>query len=385
MIFLFSLKIKEFAIILHDVSDFDKYQKPKNHIMKLFEREFEDVFVVFYEHLIEKGLKLVGRQVRLENGLIVDVLFTDRQNRNVILELKRDAITKEDIGQSIQYAGLIENSRVILAAPLISKSVKRAFDHYGIEYLEFDKDKIFELFKKIPKTANKGNINDIKIPKQIFSEPLLSKIRDGNIAFKVTYVDKNWNGVCSDNLYDYNVENRVWCKYQSTFKESCRHKKYLNWDIIKMKTIPCYDSVASSELSFSPGFSRDSIVPYRCLDAKVKKIALFTSREPGELENERFIFAIGQIDFIDKPRLMDTKEETYYCENESAIRFDEKNYPKFWKYYKNLNAPDRIAWNTGLFRYISDNVLRNLLKDILQSSNYSNQIKRNARVLQDIL
>jgi len=101
---------------------------------KITEKQIEDVFEIFYEELLEGGLTLKGRQVVLENRLRIDLLFEDKKGKNLVLELKRDAITKEDIGQILDYAGLIKNSRVILAAPIISKRIKIAFEHYGIEY-----------------------------------------------------------------------------------------------------------------------------------------------------------------------------------------------------------------------------------------------------------
>ena len=49
---------------------------------------------------------------------------------------------------------------------------------------------------------------------------------------------------------------------------------------------------------------------------------------------------------------------------EKAISFQEGNYPLFWNYYRNLNAPNRKAWNTGLFRYMNDRLIYDLLHDI---------------------
>jgi len=87
--------------------------------MSLNERQIEDVFSVFYKTLISKELTLVGRQCTMADRR-VDLLFTDKAKRKVIVELKRKAPTREDVGQLLEYAGMIENPRVILAAPVIS-------------------------------------------------------------------------------------------------------------------------------------------------------------------------------------------------------------------------------------------------------------------------
>jgi 3-methyladenine DNA glycosylase/8-oxoguanine DNA glycosylase len=51
------------------------------------------------------------------------------------------------------------------------------------------------------------------------------------------------------------------------------------------------------------------------------------------------------------------------CYDEN-IQKDEAQKMLFWNYYKNKNAPDRIAWGQGLYRYISDEQAANILRDI---------------------
>lgn len=44
---------------------------------------------------------------------------------------------------------------------------------------------------------------------------------DGNIAFKCTWNDAGFKGICSQSAYDYDVsKNRVWCT-----KSPCRHSQ----------------------------------------------------------------------------------------------------------------------------------------------------------------
>ena len=41
----------------------------------------------------------------------------------------------------------------------------------------------------------------------------IKKGEDGNVAFKVTYVDRNWSGVCSEKGYKDNLaDGRIWCE-----------------------------------------------------------------------------------------------------------------------------------------------------------------------------
>jgi hypothetical protein len=334
--------------------------------MKISEKQIEDVFAVYHDQLIENNLKLIGRQYALENQLRVDLLFKDKNNKNLVVELKKDSISREDIGQTLQYAGLIKDSRVILAAPIIASSIKTAFEHYGIEYIEFYMSEIERLFNKLKDSPQeKSRPSKIDLPRILQSVPISNKsLVDGNIAFKLTYNDKNWNGVCSVKLYDYNYKNRTWCGKQDEYGYNCQDEEFSNPKDLNENHSPCFESFALKTLSFSPGVSHGDIrrdTPYRCLNAKVGKIALFTSRTPDEIENERFILAIGVIDYIQTSE--DREFEVYYIDKDTAIIFDKDNYPKFWKYYRNQNT-DRVAWNTGLFRYVEDKTIRQLLLDL---------------------
>src|SRR5262245_14553439 len=94
------------------------------------------------------GHRLLGRQQTLEGTrLKVDLLFEDQARRKMVIELKRDSVSREDVGQLLEYAGLIPNSRVILAAPHIASAIKTAFEHYVIEYIEFSRTEIAKLHR----------------------------------------------------------------------------------------------------------------------------------------------------------------------------------------------------------------------------------------------
>ena len=53
--------------------------------------------------LLEHGLVIVGRQVRLEGGPL-DLLALDPQGRWVLIEIKRERLRREVIAQAIDYA-----------------------------------------------------------------------------------------------------------------------------------------------------------------------------------------------------------------------------------------------------------------------------------------
>jgi hypothetical protein len=207
--------------------------------------------------------------------------------------------------------------------------------------------------------------------------------RDGNVAFKVTYTDSNWSGVCSIDLALKNCLTKDWCKLQAEYEINCQHSQYSNPDDLNKNFSPCYDSIAQKELIFYPGHfhseEKDGI-PKNALDIKKDKIAIFTSKEGGAKEDDRFIFAIGRIDEIE---LVEDEAVGYYqyiCEKDSAIIFRNKR-PKFWNYYTNKKAPSRAAWNSLLFRYLEDSIVEEVLKDIALTNRFPAQYRKKAEVL----
>lgn len=358
--------------------------------MKLLEKQIEDVFEIFHAQLIEPGLKLLSRQFIFNNGRRADLIFEDKNKRKVVVELKRDVVVREDVGQLLEYYGIMDNEkpRVVLAAPIIPSSLKLSFEHFGIEYIEFSLPKIEKLLQQIENRTKEDILSDqFEIPEQIVSEPLLSrKIVDGNIAFKVVYNDKKWEAPCSPNIAAYNFEPRTWCGIQSSFKNNCQ-SEYYNCKLDSVH-FPCHDSIALKELQFYPGHShganQDKNEPRRCLGAKMGKIALFTSKEPGEPESERFIFAIGQINNLDTNQDSDDHYEIIGCDKENAIIFNEDWRPKYWDYHRNENNPERFAWNSGLFRYINDNAIHSLLTDLTKCRRLSKKQKKNCKELLSI-
>ena len=349
--------------------------------MKLSEKQIEDVFEIYYKELLSPDFELVERQYVFKNKRRADLIFIDKNKTKVIVELKRDAVTREDIGQLIEYRGILdkENPRIILVAPIIPSTIKKSFEHFGIEYLEFNINKVLELYNSI-KNSTKPKIN-VEL-KEIVSEPLSEKrVIDGNVAFKITYNDKNWSGICSPNVADFNFKNRTWCKIQSQYENNCQTISDQDFD---EGYFPCMDCVALLDLSFYAGTfhgKKRNNEPMRAINIKIGKLALFTSREPGTSERERFVFAIGQLNRITEENLGNTvPNEIFHCDKETAVIFNSNFKPKFWNYYRNANT-NLEKWNTGLIRYVNDNQAVNLLKDLIKDKRLTNKQRKNTKTL----
>lgn len=215
----------------------------------------------------------------------------------------------------------------------------------------------------------------------------MDKTRDGNVAFKVTYTDSNWGGVCTPDLAEKNFIGKEWCKVQSDYEINCQHPIYSEPAKLNKEFAPCYDCIAQKELVFYAGHfhsrSKDN-EPKSALDIELGKMALFTSKERGEEESERFIFAIGQISEIEIVQDPNGDYPRYFCDLDSAIIF-KRNRPLFWKYYTNKKAPTRAAWNSMLFRYLEDDLVREVLLDIARTKRYPGKYRSKAENLLNYL
>jgi hypothetical protein len=103
------------------------------------ECDFETILAK-YPDMIDKGLRLLGHQVTMF-GRRMDLLFEDRFNRKLIIELKVGPIKDEHIGQVLSYEGMLLSAddptvRVMLIGNRVPPNIQRALDHHGIAWRE---------------------------------------------------------------------------------------------------------------------------------------------------------------------------------------------------------------------------------------------------------
>jgi uncharacterized HhH-GPD family protein len=177
---------------------------------------------------------------------------------------------------------------------------------------------------------------------------------NNNLAFKCTWNDSGFKGICSQPTYQYNLsKKRAWCT-----KAHCRSFKGKPTD----ENHPCYESILFTEWRFGAGWDhKNEERPREIKKAKVGEIALLTTLEPDKEEDERKIIGFLKIGKIDKG---EEKETVIYGNPSESLEIDSEIKIKFWDYYANPNAPDKHRWGTGLFRYIDDRIILNFLKDL---------------------
>ena len=191
---------------------------------------------------------------------------------------------------------------------------------------------------------------------------------DGNIAFKVTFVDREWRGVCSDETasYNINVAKKTWCEKQIGDVDNCRLPKYQDTSLLQSE-FPCYDCRVLNSFEYFSGMAHGPVrdgEPLPSNKASVGKLAIFTSVKPEQPEENRFVFAVAPILTIEKHPVHEY--DVFKCDSEQALIFREELRPLFWRSYFNANKPESKKWNTGLFRYVPDAIDVDLLEQVVK-------------------
>ncbi|MGN1104465.1 MAG: hypothetical protein ACI4QI_06260 [Candidatus Coproplasma sp.] len=212
--------------------------------------------------------------------------------------------------------------------------------------------------------------------------------RGKHIAFKCNYCDGGnsanclgFKGVCSDEKIEYNVHNHAqsWCAHPD-----CPCRQYSLGQITRPQldathangNFTCYESVMLTSWKAAAGEDRDGS-PRKILSAEVDKIAVLTTVLPGTDEKDRVIFAV----FLIGEAFIGSNVQSGYVVGREGFTIEltpnEAKQLKFWNYYSNKNLS--IAWKQGLFHYLTRDVCKNILDDIIKMGG------DNARIAQELL
>ena len=177
------------------------------------------------------------------------------------------------------------------------------------------------------------------------------------IAFKMNFCDGGatservgFDGVCSaENLFR-NVRElrRPWCS-----NDRCACKKFFGGRNFLRGEFVCYENTLLRDWRVAVGENTDG-KPRTIRDGQENHLCILTTVRPNMPEFDRIIFAM----FIMHEIFSGDDENAGYVEADDFWRLefrpDEVHMMKFWDVYRNPNAPQRIQWGTGLFRYFDD-------------------------------
>lgn len=120
----------------------------------MLEKDIENLISMYPEEFFpNSGFKLKGQQVKL-GKCYADIMFTDKYNREIIVEVKKGLLSRDAAGQIIEYYGLLKQQHpdkiveLILCANVIPHERKIFLENAGIECKELGISLILNVAKK---------------------------------------------------------------------------------------------------------------------------------------------------------------------------------------------------------------------------------------------
>lgn len=207
------------------------------------------------------------------------------------------------------------------------------------------------------------------------------KVEKANIAFKCNFCDGGcsidnigYKGVCSDEIIKHNIEVRGH-KACNNAESYCF--KYYNGiitredleDFMKVNGSVCYESKMLINWEAHAGYSltkENYLKPMTLPRVQTHSLCVLTTRLPYMDEKDRFIFAVF---LVDDTFVGNDKNDGYVTTSSKfrlSFSMEEAQKLKYWNYCVNSNKPEKISWNQGLYRYIDDVQVSQILRDIVK-------------------
>ena len=121
----------------------------------MLEKDIENLIANYPDEFFpHSGFKLIGQQVKL-GRCFADILFEDKYNRKIIVEVKRGILSRDASGQVMEYYGLLKNQNpkdiveLILCANIIPQERKTFLETIGIECKELGINLINQVAEKV--------------------------------------------------------------------------------------------------------------------------------------------------------------------------------------------------------------------------------------------
>lgn len=120
----------------------------------MLEKDIENLIAKYPDEFFpDSGLKLIGQQIKL-GRCYADIIFEDKHNRKVIVEVKRGILSRDASGQVMEYYGLLKAERpvdfieLVLCANIIPPERKTFLETIGIECKELGINLINQIAEK---------------------------------------------------------------------------------------------------------------------------------------------------------------------------------------------------------------------------------------------
>lgn len=174
------------------------------------------------------GFNLQGQQIRL-GKCRADILFQDKYDRTIIIEVKKGILSRDASGQLLEYYGLLKQEtphtiiELILCANVIPAERRMFLENYGIECKELGLGLITSIARKynyrfLDEDKNEQTLN-VDAKERKHAEP---------IPFDAKREERVWIFQTNPNRYDilnalsdlsYNKETWLVNQYQNEIKQ----------------------------------------------------------------------------------------------------------------------------------------------------------------------
>lgn len=156
--------------------------------MRMLEKDMENLIAKNPDEFFpNSGFKLIGQQKSLHKR-VVDIVFRDKFDRTIFIEIKKGILSRDAAGQIMEYYGLLKNEKpgtiieVIVCANTIPPERREFLERAGIECREIGVHRIEEVARKCGyEFIKNGNILD---PIPPVKEPSDSGGRSNSVVFK---------------------------------------------------------------------------------------------------------------------------------------------------------------------------------------------------------
>ena len=108
----------------------------------MIEKDIENIIARYPNEIFpDSGFKLIGQQIRL-GKCYADIIFEDKFQRKVIVEVKRGILSRDAAGQVMEYYGLLKSEQpesiveMVLCANIIPAERKKFLETIGIKCKE---------------------------------------------------------------------------------------------------------------------------------------------------------------------------------------------------------------------------------------------------------
>ena len=194
----------------------------------MLEKDIENLIAQYPNDFFPNtDFKLQGQQVKLGN-CYADILFTDKYDRKIIIEVKRGILSRDASGQVIEYYGLLKQKQpdaiveLIVCANTIPHEHKLFLENVGIECKELG----LSLIQQVANKYNYKFLDDLKQQDNKTQPVISSNINTNDFKIDDSIVNV-WVFQANPNRYD--VFNAL------SDPEVQRHHWLVNQNINKIK------------------------------------------------------------------------------------------------------------------------------------------------------